>query len=207
MPDFRELLRRCLVGRVCLVGVGNTALGDDGFGVRLSEALSGFDSRSPTDGWRQRAACPGVSLGSALVASPGFGRPNSDRGGIAVLTAGPAPEHLVGRLTEGEFDTVMFLDAVDFGASPGSVALLGADEVSARFPQVSTHKISLGLLARLVEAGGTSKVWLLGVQPESVRPSPGLTPRVQATLQIVWDLFAEVLACDRGMSARSRKTL
>ena len=43
--------------------------------------------------------------------------------------------------------------------------------MAARFPQVSTHKISLGLLARLDRgAVARRKAWLLGVQPESLRP-------------------------------------
>jgi hypothetical protein len=39
--DIREELRRGLTGRVCLVGVGNDDLGDDGFGPRLAQILSG----------------------------------------------------------------------------------------------------------------------------------------------------------------------
>ena len=55
----------------------------------------------------------------------------------------------------------------------------------ARFPQISTHKISLGLLAKRAEANGTTKAWLLGVQPESLKPGEELTPAVQATLELL----------------------
>ncbi len=55
------------------------------------------------------------------------------------------------------------------------MVLLNSDEMTARFPQISTHKISLGLLAKRVEANGTTKAWLLGVQPESLRPGEELT--------------------------------
>jgi hydrogenase 3 maturation protease len=101
-------------------------------------------------------------------------------------------------LTESAFDTVLFLDAVEFGAVPGSVVLLDASEMTTRFPQVSTHKLSLGLLAQMIEANGRTKVWLLGVQPASLKPGEGLSPRVAATVEGLIPLLtgdcAEVMA-------------
>jgi Ni,Fe-hydrogenase maturation factor len=40
MPDLRQQLEACFQGRVCLVGVGNPDLGDDGLGVRLAEEVA-----------------------------------------------------------------------------------------------------------------------------------------------------------------------
>ena len=37
--DFRARMEAALQGRVCLMGVGNPAYGDDGLGVRLAEGL------------------------------------------------------------------------------------------------------------------------------------------------------------------------
>lgn len=110
-----------------------------------------------------------------------------------VILAAQAPERFMNRLARGGYEAVLFLDAVDMGASPGSVALLTCREVESRYPQVSTHKISLGTLARLIEAGGPTRVCLLGVQPESVRPATGLSPTVETTLAILRDLLTEVL--------------
>jgi hydrogenase 3 maturation protease len=112
--------------------------------------------------------------------------------GLAVVLAGTTPERELHRLADGAFDTVLFLDAVEFSAAPGSVVLLNAGEMASRFPQVSTHKISLGLLARMIEAQGQTKVWLLGVQPDSVRRGAGLSPRVAATVGGLARLLAEV---------------
>jgi len=39
MGDLAKELRERLRGRVCLVGIGNPDLGDDGFGVRLAEVM------------------------------------------------------------------------------------------------------------------------------------------------------------------------
>jgi hydrogenase 3 maturation protease len=167
MSTLREQLHELRRGRVCLVGVGNVELGDDGFGVRLTEKLGGAEFASES---------------------------------LRVVVAGCEPEHQLSELCGREFDTVLFLDAVEFGGEPGAVVLLDASAMLTCFPQISTHKLSLGLLARMIEAGGATKAWLLGVQPESLRPGTGLSPRVQASA----DLLSELLAED--VSARTFQT-
>jgi hydrogenase maturation protease len=109
-----------------------------------------------------------------------------------VLAAGTAPERFLTELSGGGFDHVIFLDAVECGGAPGSVVFLDRREMAARYPQISTHRISLGTIAQWVEAGGTTQAWLLGVQPESLRPRAGLTPAVQKTLETLAGLLREV---------------
>ncbi len=105
--------------------------------------------------------------------------------------AGTTPERYVPFLSGGGFDTVLFLDAVEVGAAPGSVVLLDSGEMAARWPQVSTHKLSLGLLARLIESDGGTRAWLLGIQPETLEPGRGISPVVSATLESLAGLLRE----------------
>jgi hydrogenase maturation protease len=160
MLDLRQQLYQILQGRVCLVGVGNVELGDDGFGMRLAEALR--DWRLAIGDWR-------------------------------VVAARCEPERHLGELTDSGFDTVLFLDAVEFGAEPGAVVLLNSSEMAARFPQISTHKLSLGLLAKMIETSGASKCWLLGAQPASLRQGAGLSSAIQTTLEILEGWLAELM--------------
>ena len=106
-----------------------------------------------------------------------------------VVVAGNAPESFIGRVAEERFEHLVFLDAVDFGGEPGSVVFLDADEIAARFPQISTHKISLGLLAKRVEANGTTRTWLLGVQPASLGSE---TPILATTLEALAELLGNL---------------
>ena len=78
-----------------------------------------------------------------------------------VVLAGTSPERSISRIANNGFEHLIFLDAVEFGGAPGSVVFLNAGEMAARFPLVSTHKISLALLAKLTEANGTTRAWLL----------------------------------------------
>jgi hydrogenase 3 maturation protease len=165
------------------MGLGNVDYGDDGFGVRLAETLthsfgvpaSVGSAFQTTEVWHNVAQCH-------LKAE------------LETIAAGTEPEHFIGRVVDERFDHLIFLDAVEFGGAPGSVVFLDGSEMAARFPQISTHKISLGTLAHWVEASGKTRAWLLGVQPKSVRPGSGLTPNVQQTLEILAALLSEIHA-------------
>lgn len=221
MPNLREQLQQCFQGRVCLMGLGNVDYGDDGFGVRLAEALgdsgaasvdqSRYDSSvrsgmfivagQPVNQAPSGAACgrtpprePAMPLLTELendLAEPDGYRHAAPNGALRVVKAGTAPECFIGRIADEGFDHVIFLDAADFGAAPGAVVLLDSDEMAARFPQISTHKLSLGLLAKPVESNGRTKAWLLGVQPQSLKPGEQLSPTVNATLQLLLELMTD----------------
>lgn len=111
-----------------------------------------------------------------------------------VVLAGTNPEVYLGQVGDRLFDHVLFLDAVAFGGEPGSTVLLNALEIMPRYPQVSTHKISSGLLAQWVESDGKTRAWLLGVEPGSVQPTSSLTGAVQTTLSVLADLLCSCTA-------------
>jgi hydrogenase maturation protease len=114
--------------------------------------------------------------------------------GWRVVVAGNTPERFIGSVADQGCDHLVFLDAVEFGGAPGSAVFLDAQEMTARFPQISTHKISLGLLAKWAEANGTTKAWLLGVQPESLRPGQPLTPTMRRTLEALREMLCGLAA-------------
>jgi hydrogenase 3 maturation protease len=120
-----------------------------------------------------------------------------------VITAGTMPERYISSVTAKRFDNLLFLDAVEFSGEPGSVLLLNADETAARFPQISTHKMSIGLLARYIKTGEGTDVWLLGVQPGSLKPSQGLSPSVQRTAEMLDDmLFSFWISMNEAVETR-----
>jgi hydrogenase maturation protease len=160
MPDLGEQLRKCYKGRVCLMGLGNPDYGDDGLGAVLSEKIAG----------RLRDGGDAADRHEAINA----------------LTV---PERFMGPLSGRGFDHLIFVDAVEFGGAPGSVIFMGSEEIARTFPQISTHKISAGILAKWIEAEGTTKAWLLGVQPGSLKQVKGLTKDVQATIDILEELL------------------
>ncbi len=152
-----------------------------------------------------------VGVGNVEYGDDGFGMRLAEQlvsNGLAdVIVAGNTPERFIGRIADEGFDTVLFLDAVEFGAEPGSVVLLDSDEMASKFPQLSTHKISLGLLSKWVESNGTTKALLLGVQPESLKASADLTKTVQTTLDVLLELLCELMSAKQGIgTTRTRRT-
>jgi hydrogenase maturation protease len=132
-----------------------------------------------------------VGLGNRDYGDDGFGVVLAEtliKVGIPdVFVAGTSPERVMGQLSAG-LDNVIFLDAVELGVAAGSVALLNSSEMIARYPQVSTHKISLATLARMIEANGAAKAWVLGVQPESLNNTAQLSPTVEKTVRILQEI-------------------
>jgi hydrogenase maturation protease len=175
MPDLREQVGQCFQGCVCLVGIGNRDYGDDGFGLFLADALI---ERVNKFGKTCRAH--------------------------RVMCAGTMPERVIDVVQKNRFDHLIFLDAIEFGGAPGSAVLLTAGEMVARFPQISTHKISIGLLSALIEEHGTTKAWLLGVQPASLTRSQGLTLTMQKTLEALAELICGVWDSRKGAADGSQ---
>ena len=178
MRDLREQLSCILQGHACLVGVGNVDAGDDGAGVRLAEAVAEAEIRSPKSEIRN----PGPDL----------------------LLAGLEPERHLGRLTTGDFDHVVFFDAVDCGAEPGAVVLLNAGEMASRFPQVSTHRLSLGLLGGLIQVEGRTRSWLLGIQPGTLRRGNRLSDAAQTGVDTLAELLRDLIAARHPSPAGER---
>ena len=116
-----------------------------------------------------------------------------DLGYPDVILAGREPERWIGRLARGGFQTVVFLDAVQMNVAPGDATFLESTQIASRYPQVSTHQLSLGLLAQLIESEGLTRVFLLGVQPQSLDYGTELSVPVRTTLEILRDLLAEML--------------
>jgi hydrogenase maturation protease len=120
-----------------------------------------------------------------------------------VFIARTNPENMVARLASGDYENIVFLDAVAAGAPAGSVVLLDAGELEDMFPQVSTHRLSLGTLARLIGGGNGKRIWLLGIQPDSVEMGAGLSAAVAETARLLSRMIAAATD-DRATSKRER---
>jgi hydrogenase maturation protease len=150
-----------------------------------------------------------VGVGNVDYGDDGFGVHLAHRlsaiGVSEVVVAGNTPERFVGRIADEGYDCVIFVDAVEFNGQPGSAVLLGSDEIAGRFPQISTHKISLGLLAKWIESNGITKVRLLGVQPESLKSGNQLSETMQTTLDALAELLSGIIGANKsGKRERAR---
>jgi hydrogenase maturation protease len=116
--------------------------------------------------------------------------------GIKALDVGDAPERYLGPMAESGAQTVVFVDAVDFGGRPGEVVLLEEGEMPVR--SCVTHRSSLGLVMRYLREQAGQRSLLIGIQPGSVDAGAELTPPVQAAVAGVAAALGEALGSPNG---------
>ncbi len=149
-----EALGLNLVGRVAVVGVGDSGHGDDGAGPMLARILA-----------------------EAAIEH--------------VIDGGSAPELETWRLRDIQPETVLFVDAVDFGAAPGDAALLVSEKL--RSGGFDTHKAPLKLTMEYIHQEFAAACFLLAIQPRNVRPGASMCEEVRRTVENLARLLCEQL--------------
>ena len=140
--------------KTLVAGIGNVFLGDDGFGVEVAARLS-----------REQ-----------------FGE------SVRILDTGIRARHLAYELLDGGYHTAILVDAVARGGAPGTVYLIEpepATDAHAITPLMGDgHGVDPGsVLDFLRRLGGTStRILVVGCEPEQVDEGIGLSPRVAAAV-------------------------
>ncbi len=111
--------------------------------------------------------------------------------GVRVFLAGTVPESVTGPIRRFMPDHVLFLDAAEMGATPGTVAIV--DPESIHVSLLSTHVLPLHLVMEFLEKDVNTRVTLIGLQPDiharEREPTPGEQEglrRLLAALKGVW---------------------
>lgn len=136
----------------------------------------------------------GSLLARQLVAAPG----------LLVIDAEEVPENVVGEVAAACPDTVVFVDAADFGGEPGSIAVVESDHAEAI--SATTHRLPLGITMRYVAARTGADVFLLGVQPGQrtfgAPPSAEVADSVGALTSLLAALASRPRDAEAGLERR-----
>ena len=121
-----------------------------------------------------------VCIGSELHGDDGagvaVGRELAGQVPWFVIEASLAPESFVVKIADYRPNAVMVIDAVDFGAPPGSVALIDVDRIAC--VAAGTHGPSLLPFIEALQMMHRCEVIVLGIQPMTTRTGDGLSPPV-----------------------------
>ncbi len=99
-----------------------------------------------------------------------------------VYDSGSNPENYLGKIIKDKPDTVVILDAVDFGAGPGEFNIFeAADLASVNF--FATHDASISLLIHYLQSILKVDIIILAIQPKCVVFSDTLSKEVDKTLE------------------------
>ena len=101
------------------------------------------------------------------------------------VDGGFVPENHLEVVASKNPDTILMIDAVDFGGTPGETRLLQPGDVAVA--GISTHAGSPQMLGKYLEARTGARVALLAIQPKDTSEGTELSPEVSATLKDLVD--------------------
>ena len=103
------------------------------------------------------------------------------------MDAGESPEDWFIRTLDLKPEVIIVVDAVDFQAEPGSIAILEPEALPESLC-FSTHRLPLKSLLQLWGKDG-SKTLVLAIQPENLGFGQGLSPRVKRSIDHLVELL------------------
>jgi len=109
-----------------------------------------------------------------------------------VIDGGQTPENSVSKITGFKPETLLLVDAADFGGKPGEITLISEAEIDGS--AVSTHGLPLSMLTRYLkrEIAGLEVV-IAGIQPEKRDFGEDMCPAVKTSAEKLADTINEIL--------------
>jgi len=136
-----------------------------------------------------------VGVGNDLKGDDGVGSYLCQqlKGKIAakLIDAGTVPENYIQPIVKAGPDKLVIVDAMEFGAEPGSVRLFDAGDLNSAV--MSTHSLSPRLFVDLIRKEIDVDVCFLGVQPGQMELGEGLSPEVEAAARELAGVLSRVL--------------
>ncbi len=138
-----------------------------------------------------------VGIGNPIRGDDGFGPTLVEvlkAGAVAasLFDCGTAPENYILPILSSNPDTIILLDAADFGSPPGDIGIFEMSEVSN--VGFSTHNSSPRLLADLFTTGdSTLNIFMVVMQPKNTSFGEGVSEEVKSGIERMKRIFAHVL--------------
>ena len=136
-----------------------------------------------------------IGVGNRLRGDDGIGSrvagQVAPRVAAAVVDGGVAPENHLEKIARMRPETVVVIDAADFGGRPGEMRFVAAAD--AKGGGLSTHAVSLDLFARYLEQRAGSRVFLVAVQAVSAGWEESMSAPVAAAAERLVDLLVQCL--------------
>ena len=128
-----------------------------------------------------------VGIGNVLRGDDGLGPVLVERlkenAAVNCINAGNALENHLGLISRNHPDTVLLVDAVHLGLSPGEARIVDPSRIE--HAGLSTHDVSPGLFLDYLVEESKCSIFLLGVQPGKTEMGAGISDTVEKTLQIL----------------------
>lgn len=107
-----------------------------------------------------------------------------------LIDAGTAPENYIQPVIKKTPQSLLVIDAMDFGAPPGAVRLFRPEQLSTSI--WSTHRLSPRIFADMVCRSVKADVYFIGIQPGQVQLGGPVSAPVTQAIERLSRLLAEV---------------
>ena len=135
-----------------------------------------------------------VGIGNRMRSDDGVGsilaERIKDKVPFVVLDTGASPENYLEKIIKEKPDTVLFIDAVEFAASPGQFKILEADKINS-LTGFSTHNSSIQLSINYLQSNLKADIMMLIIQPKAIILGEGLSSQVEESLKILEQMLHE----------------
>lgn len=133
-----------------------------------------------------------LGIGNTLRSDDGIGSILAsrlkDKLPYTVYDAGESPENYLDKIIKDSPETVVIIDAVDFGGKPGEFRILEAEDLKAA-NLFFTHNASLSLSINYLQGNLKVDIIILIIQPKSIALKDELSQEVAGTLSKLEDWF------------------
>lgn len=135
-----------------------------------------------------------LGIGNALRSDDAIGSQLASRikGKVpfTVFDAGESPENYLEKIIRESPDTILIIDAVDFGASPGEYNLLEGSDI--KTPNLfSTHNASISLTINYLQEHIKADIIVLIIQPKTIAFGDTLSPELTETMNKLESWFCD----------------
>ena len=108
-----------------------------------------------------------------------------------LLNCEEVPENFLGQIVENQPDSILIIDAINLGMSPGVAAILEEDELEGI--SWATHHASLRLFINCLKADTKANVLIMGIQPKSTEFGSAISAEVKETVGLLQSIILRTL--------------
>jgi len=113
---------------------------------------------------------------------------NSD---IIAFDGGTVPENYTGSIRKENPSHIILIDAVEMKETPGFIRVVEKNEIANY--NISTHAMPVSFLIRYMESTIDAEIILIGIQPQSMDFSQGISNRIEKSINEVVKTFIELI--------------
>ena len=136
-----------------------------------------------------------LGIGNTLRSDDGVGSILAsrlkDKVPYLVYDAGQSPENYLGKIVSEKPDSMVIIDAVDFGGQPGEIRVIDAKGLKTA-NLFSTHNASILLTINYLKNNLKLDIIILIIQPKSIAFGDVLSPEITKTLDKLEDWFSRL---------------